>query len=205
MCETKSVSGSLYLDLNENLPDVSQYEKEFSKAESDFKKGLLSDTTFESTCQKLNPLIAEGHNYRFIGKVGQFCPIKDGCGGGLLMREKDGKYYAATGTTKRFYGPSDGYTLTGGSTNNYSKRNPSLVADIWGDWREEIIMPVNKGSATDQAYLRIYTSTMPTDYRITTLMHDCQYRLSVAWQNVGYNQPTYRFCGTCNRRKRKYT
>ena len=54
------------------------------------------------------------------------------------------KYYAATGTTKRFYGPSDGYTLTGGSTNNYSKRNPSLVADIWGDWREEIIMPVNK-------------------------------------------------------------
>lgn len=101
------------------------------------------------------------------------------------------KYYAATGTTKRFYGPSDGYTLTGGSTNNYSKRNPSLVADIWGDWREEIIMPVNKGSATDQAYLRIYTSTIPTDYRITTLMHDCQYRLSVAWQNVGYNQPTH--------------
>ena len=101
------------------------------------------------------------------------------------------KYYATTGTTKRFYGPSDGYTLTGGSTNNYSKRNPSLVADIWGDWREEIIMPVNKGSATDQAYLRIYTSTMPTDYRITTLMHDCQYRLSVAWQNVGYNQPTH--------------
>ncbi len=101
------------------------------------------------------------------------------------------KYYAATGTTKRFYGPLDGYTLTGGSTNNYSKRNPSLVADIWGDWREEIIMPVNKGSATDQAYLRIYTSTIPTDYRITTLMHDCQYRLSVAWQNVGYNQPTH--------------
>ena len=67
MCETKSVSGSLYLDLNEDLPDVSQYEKEFSKAESDFKKGLLSDTTFESTCQRLNPLIAEGHNYRFIG------------------------------------------------------------------------------------------------------------------------------------------
>lgn len=76
MCETKSVSGSLYLDLNEDLPDVSQYEKEFSKAESDFKKGLLSDTTFESTCQRLNPLIAKGHNYRFIGKVGQFCPIK---------------------------------------------------------------------------------------------------------------------------------
>lgn len=98
MCETKSVSSSLYLDLNENLPDVSQYEKEFSKAESDYKKGLLSDTTFETTCQELTPLIEKGHDYHFIGKVGQFCPIKDGCGGGLLVREKDGKYYAATGS-----------------------------------------------------------------------------------------------------------
>lgn len=98
MCETKSVSSSLYLDLNEGMPDVTQYEKEFAKAESDYKKGLLSDTSFESICQELNPKIAEGHNYRFIGKVGQFCPIKPGCGGGLLMREKDGKYYAATGS-----------------------------------------------------------------------------------------------------------
>lgn len=98
MCETKSVSSSLYLDMNESLPDVSQYEKEFSKAESDYKKGLLSDTTFEDTCKRLTPLIEAGHNYHFIGRVGQFCPIKDGCNGGLLMREKDGKYYAATGS-----------------------------------------------------------------------------------------------------------
>lgn len=98
MCETKSVSSSLYLDMNEGLPDVSQYEKEFSKHESDYKKGLLSDTSFETLCNELNPYIAEGHNYRFIGKVGQFCPIKPDCGGGLLMREKDGKYYAATGS-----------------------------------------------------------------------------------------------------------
>lgn len=98
MCETKSVSSALYLDINEDLPDVSEYEKEFSKLESDYKKGLLSDTTFEKTCHELNSKISEGHNYRFIGKVGQFCPIKPGCGGGLLMREKDGKYYAVTGT-----------------------------------------------------------------------------------------------------------
>ena len=98
MCETKSVSSSLYLDMNEGLPDVSEYEKKFSKAESDYKKGLLSDTTFEATCAELVDPIAEGHNYRFIGKVGQFCPIKEGAGGGLLMREKDGKYYAATGS-----------------------------------------------------------------------------------------------------------
>lgn len=98
MCETKSVSSSLYLDLNEGLADVSKSEKEFSKAESDYKKGLISDTTFESICQSLNPEIAEGHNYRFVGKVGQFCPMKGGYGAGLLMREKDGKYYAATGS-----------------------------------------------------------------------------------------------------------
>ena len=77
---------------------MSQAEKEFAKAESDYKKGLISDTTFESTCKQLNPEIAEGHNYRFVGKVGQFCPMKNGYGAGLLMREKDGKYYAATGS-----------------------------------------------------------------------------------------------------------
>ena len=98
MCETKSVSSALYLDMNEGLPDVSEHEKAFSKAESDYKKGLLSDTTFEATCDELRPQIEEGHCYRFIGKIGQFCPIKDGCGGGLLMREKDGRYYAATGS-----------------------------------------------------------------------------------------------------------
>lgn len=98
MCETKSVSSALYLDMNEGLPDVSEYEKKLSKAESDYKKGLLSDTTFESTCTELSEPISKGHNYRFIGKVGQFCPIKDGAGGGLLTREKDGKYYAATGS-----------------------------------------------------------------------------------------------------------
>lgn len=98
MCETKSVTSSLYLDKNEDLPDVSEYEKEFSKLESDYKKGLLSDTIFEKACQDLTPLIEPGHSYHFIGKVGSFCPIKPGCGGGLLMREKDGKYYAATGS-----------------------------------------------------------------------------------------------------------
>ena len=98
MCETKSVTSSLYLDMNEKLPDVSGYEKDLTKAESDYKKEKISDTTFEKTCANLKPLIEEGHNYIFVGKVGQFCPIKPGCGGGVLYREKDGKYYAATGS-----------------------------------------------------------------------------------------------------------
>lgn len=60
-CETKTVTSSLYLDMNEGLTE-------------------------------------DEHNYVFVGKAGQFCPIKSGCGGGILLREKDGKYYAATGS-----------------------------------------------------------------------------------------------------------
>jgi hypothetical protein len=99
MCEAFSVKSALYLDMNEKLPDVSEYEKELSKLEDKYRKGKLSDTTFESECRRLNDLIAEGHDYHFVGKVGQFCPVKPGKGGGLLMREQNGKYYAATGTT----------------------------------------------------------------------------------------------------------
>lgn len=100
------------------------------------------------------------------------------------------KYDAANGWTTRFWGESSGYTLTDATTNNYTKRTPSLVADLWGDWREEIIMPVGKGQ-NDTPKLRIFTSTLPTDYRLTTLMHDCQYRLAIAWQNIAYNQPPH--------------
>lgn len=99
MCETFSVKTALYLDMNEKLPDVTSYEKELKKVEDKYKKGLLSDTTFEKTCIELNDKISEGHDYQFIGKVGQFCPVKPGKGGGLLMREQKGKYNAAAGTT----------------------------------------------------------------------------------------------------------
>ena len=98
MCETNSVTSAMYLDMNENLPDVSEAEKTFAKYEEKFKKGLLSDTMFEASCAGLPDKIAAGHNYRFIGKVGQFCPMKPGAGGGWLLREKDGKYYAVGGT-----------------------------------------------------------------------------------------------------------
>lgn len=98
MCETFEVKSALYLDKNESLPDVTEFEKELEKAEDKYKKGQLSDTLFESSCAELNDKIAEGHDYHFIGKVGQFCPIKPGCGGGVLYRKQDKKYNAATGT-----------------------------------------------------------------------------------------------------------
>lgn len=99
LCETFSVKSALYLDMNEKLPDVSGYEKELEKLEKNYREGKIIDTTFEAESKRLNEEISKGHDYRFVGKVGQFCPIKPGEGGGLLMREQNGKYYAATGTT----------------------------------------------------------------------------------------------------------
>lgn len=98
LSETFEVKTALYLDMNEPLPDVSNYEKEIDKVCDKYKKGKISDVMFESMVEELLEKIAEGHDYRFVGKVGSFCPVKPGKGGGLLMREKDGKYYAATGT-----------------------------------------------------------------------------------------------------------
>lgn len=98
MCETNSVTTALYLDMNEDLPDVSGYEEELSKAETKYRKGTLSDRTYESLKKELEPKISEGHDLHFVGKVGLFCPIKPGCGGGILLREKDGKYYAVGGS-----------------------------------------------------------------------------------------------------------
>ncbi len=71
------------------------------------------------------------------------------------------------------------------SSNNGTKSTPTLCADILGDWREEVIWKTSDGKE-----LRIYSTTIPTTHRLATLMHDPIYRLSVAYQNVGYNQPT---------------
>jgi rhamnogalacturonan endolyase len=77
-------------------------------------------------------------------------------------------------------------TADGAASNNGTKATPALSADILGDWREEVIW-----RAADNNSLRIYTTTAPAANRQHTLMHDPQYRLAVAWQNVGYNQPPH--------------
>ena len=95
LCETKSVQTALYLDMNENMVDVTEYEKELEK--------LKKNGGSEERITELKSYIELGHNYIFIGRVGQFCPIKPGCGGGVLCREatdpKTGeiKYVSATG------------------------------------------------------------------------------------------------------------
>ncbi|TDC42019.1 rhamnogalacturonan lyase [Micromonospora sp. KC213] len=77
-------------------------------------------------------------------------------------------------------------TAEGTRTNNHTKGNPGLVADIFGDWREEMLV-----RTADSSAIRIYLSTEVTDRKLYTLMHDPQYRAEVARQQTTYNQPSY--------------
>ncbi|MBM7602917.1 fibronectin type 3 domain-containing protein/lysophospholipase L1-like esterase [Metabacillus crassostreae] len=77
-------------------------------------------------------------------------------------------------------------TAEGTQSNNSTKGTPVLQADILGDWREEIIWRTD-----DSSGLRVYIPTEETEHKIFTLMHDPQYRVAIAWQNVGYNQPPH--------------
>ena len=74
----------------------------------------------------------------------------------------------------------------GTASNNGTKSTPCLQADILGDWREEVVL-----RAADSSELRIYSTPYPTALRIHTLMHDPTYRVAIAWQNSGYNQPPH--------------
>jgi hypothetical protein len=77
-------------------------------------------------------------------------------------------------------------TASGVHSNNTTKATPSLSGDLLGDWREEVVWPT-----TDNTALRIYSTPYQTSTRITTLLHDTQYRTALAWQNTAYNQPPH--------------
>ncbi len=117
MCETKSVTSALYLDMNENLTsltpneqkelnelDKAWHSEDASKLNAFMKKynydAEYTGSRYSELCDKENA----GHSYHFVGKIGQFCPIKPGRGGGLLLRETEDKktgqkgYAAATGS-----------------------------------------------------------------------------------------------------------
>lgn len=104
--------------------------------------------------------------------------------GDLLRELLDGttisKWNYQNGTSSTLFNPS------GVSSNNGSKSNPGLSADLFGDWREELIL-----RTSDNNQLRIYTTTIPSEHRLYTLMHDPQYRTAIAWQNTAYNQPPH--------------
>lgn len=108
-----------------------------------------------------------------------FCVLWDG---DLLTELLDGniitKYNWETGALDELI------KFEGTVSNNGTKANPCLQADILGDWREEVIL-----RTPDNKSLRIYVTDYPTDYRFYTFMEDPAYRVSVANQNVAYNQP----------------
>ncbi|KQU62061.1 hypothetical protein ASG67_02675 [Sphingomonas sp. Leaf339] len=85
-----------------------------------------------------------------------------------------------TGTERPLLSPE------GVASNNGTKNNPALSADILGDWREELVV-----RDTYSTELRVYATPYPTKYRLATLMHDPVYRAGVAWQNTAYNQPPH--------------
>jgi rhamnogalacturonan endolyase len=121
---------------------------------------------------------------RISGAKPRSCNMGVWWDGDLLRELLDGtsidKWDYINGTSVRLLSAS------GCSSNNGTKSNPCLCADILGDWREEVIWRTSNNQE-----LRIYTTTIPTDYRLPTLMHDPVYRLGVAWQNVAYNQPAH--------------
>ncbi|MCP4258668.1 MAG: rhamnogalacturonan lyase [Planctomycetes bacterium] len=94
----------------------------------------------------------------------------------LLSRSAVNKWNWRTGTEEKLFETG---TRGGG-------RGPNIMGDFIGDWREELLM-----TAPDDRSLRLYTTTIPTEHRIYTLMHDPQYRLAIAWQNVVYNKPPH--------------
>jgi rhamnogalacturonan endolyase len=98
----------------------------------------------------------------------------------ILDRTWIAKYEFPGGTLKRLL------IAEGCESNNGTKATPCLSADLFGDWREEVVW-----RTADNKALRIYTTVIPADRRLVTLMHDPVYRLGVARQNAGYNQPPH--------------
>lgn len=92
-----------------------------------------------------------------------------------------------SGTTRLYIKGKNPYDYNSSSTCNSTKSTPNLQADIFGDWREEIIL----WNSQDGATLNIFSANTTTNYRVPTLMHDHTYRMGIAWQNVAYNQPPH--------------
>ena len=77
-------------------------------------------------------------------------------------------------------------TASGCASNNSTKAVPCLTADILGDWREELILRTE-----DNSKLRVWCTNTESKYRLTTLMHDMQYRMQTGCEQSSYNQPPH--------------
>ncbi len=111
--------------------------------------------------------------------------------GDLLDEILDGstmdKWSASGGTRVYPISGKNFYDINHSNTCNSTKKSPNLLADILGDWREELIL----WDSSDSAHLNVFTTNVESSFRVPTLMHDPVYRMGVAWQNVAYNQPPH--------------
>lgn len=94
------------------------------------------------------------------------------------------KYHSATGKADVYF---DGGAALGAAGNNGTKNTPNLVADLTGDWREEMV----SRNGTDPSIVYIFSTPVTSPHRVYTLMHDAVYRTAIAWQNTAYNQPPH--------------
>ncbi|SDK59886.1 Carbohydrate binding module (family 6) [Glycomyces sambucus] len=104
----------------------------------------------------------------------------------LAWWDGDGERELLDGTAITNYPSGTLLSASGVASNNGTKATPGLSADLFGDWREEVVWRTSDNSA-----LRIYATPSTTSLRIATLMHDVQYRVAIAWQNTAYNQPPH--------------
>ena len=103
LCETNTVKdAAIYLDMNETLPNVENYEKELSRRKNNEahpdKLMKLNPDLEDYSDEDLEKEIAKGHNYCFVGRVGRFYPIKPGAGGGWQLVYRRGKYDYVSGS-----------------------------------------------------------------------------------------------------------
>jgi len=138
--------------------------------------GDLQDELFNSNNQRER----DGHVMMGMGRRSMPSIRK------IVAEDNGSQYPTLTEKTILFCG-KELADIHNSSSCNGTKATPNLSADLFGDWREEIIL----WDADDCAHLNIFSTNIPTQYRIPTLMHDHVYRMSVAWQNVAYNQPPH--------------
>ena len=104
LCETVNTTSALYLDMNEGLDqNDAVYTKELSNRQynkqNPDKQKRLNPELIDISDEELETLIEKCHDYQFVGRTGRFCPIKPGCGGGVLVRGENGKYASTAGST----------------------------------------------------------------------------------------------------------
>lgn len=152
---------------------------EFWSSYGGFNSGSRNQNPFNAVTGKEAGSSKPSMNFRVYWDGDEYDELLDGT--------SIGKY----GKSNLMLGPGlsaiGAVSMGNSSSCNGTKATPCLSADIFGDWREEIIL----WSKDDSSTLNIYSTAYETDYRFPTLMHDHTYRMAVAWQNTAYNQPPH--------------